>query len=94
METTAEVELLSQSDNQCFCELLSHIVSMQDQLAEYHSYSTDLEGLIFVFLKECRAVEGRGTWCFFQVVMYSHKLSLVNKFPAHLQMSVTQTITF
>lgn len=30
-------------------ELLSHIVSMQDQLAEYHSYSTGLEGLIFFF---------------------------------------------
>lgn len=51
VETTAEVEVLSQSDSQCFCELLSHIVSMQDQLAEYHSYSTDLEGLVFVFFK-------------------------------------------
>lgn len=51
METTAEVEVLSQSDSQCFCELLSHIVSMQDQLAEYHSYSTGLEGLIFIFLR-------------------------------------------
>lgn len=65
METTAEVEVLSQSDSQCFCELLSHIVSMQDQLAEYHSYSTDLEALICIFFKECKAVEGRGTWGFF-----------------------------
>lgn len=72
-------------------ELLSHIVSMQDQLAEYHSCSTGLEGLIF--LKECRTVEGRGTWCFLRVVMHSHKLSLVNKLPAHLQVSVTQDIT-
>lgn len=30
-------------------ELLSHIVSMQDQLAEYLSYSTGLEDLIFFF---------------------------------------------
>lgn len=67
---------------------------MQDQLAEYHSYSTGLEGLIFIFFKGCRAVEGRGTWCFFQVVMHSHKLFLVSKLPAHLQMSVTQAITF
>lgn len=36
-------------------ELLSHIVSMQDQLAEYHSYSTGLEGLIFFFF--LRSVE-------------------------------------
>lgn len=66
-------------------ELLSHIVSMQDQLAEYHSYSTGLEGLIFFyfFFKGCRAVEGRGTWCFFRMVMHGHKLSLVNKLPAH-----------
>lgn len=64
-------------------ELLSHIVSMQDQLAEYHSYSTGLQGLIF-FFKECRVVEGRGTRCFLRVVMHSHKLSLVNKLPAHL----------
>lgn len=38
-------------------ELLSHIVSMKDQLAEYHSHNTGLEGLIFLRSVELWKVE-------------------------------------